>query len=130
VHALIAVAKAFATFNADAVRTAFAPDADYIDTDGNALHGRDSIIDHLRRLFAVPRLGPASLIAPPTLTLRWLGDDVVIATTSVERRGEPTTDGRPLPPRRTHSLKVLTRGDDGAWLIVSDISADAPDRPR
>ena len=36
-HALIAVAKAFATFNADAVRTAFVPYADYIDTDGNYL---------------------------------------------------------------------------------------------
>ncbi len=117
VHALIAVARAFATFNADAVRTAYAPDADCIDADGNAVHGRDAIVDHLRRVFAVPHLGPASLVTPPTLTLRWLGDDVVIATTYLERRGEP--------PRRSHSLKVLTRGDEETWLIVADIYADA-----
>ena len=125
VEALIAVATAFATGNADAARTAYALDADCVDASGNELHGRDAIVGHLRRRFAVPRLGPGSLIAPPTLSLRWLGDHVVIATTYLQRHGEQTSDGQPLPPRRTHSLKVLTRSDDGSWLIVSDIYADA-----
>jgi ketosteroid isomerase-like protein len=125
VETLIAVATAFATCDADAARTAYALDADCIDASGKELHGRDVIVEHLRRRFAIPRLGPGSLVAPPTLALRWLGDDVVMATTYLERHREQTSDGDPLPPRRTHSLKVLIRGDDGSWVIVSDIYADA-----
>jgi hypothetical protein len=62
--------------------------------------------------------------------LRWLDGDAVVATTYLERRSQHTLDGRTLPPRRTHSLKVLTRiGPDG-WQIVSDIYADARDDRR
>jgi uncharacterized protein (TIGR02246 family) len=125
VHALLTVATAFTTRDAEALRTAYTPDADWINASGTALHGRDAIIDHLRQLFTDPHFAAASLVGPPTLSLRWLDDDAVIATTYLERRRQQTIDGRTLPRRRTHSLKVLTRSDHGTWLIVSDIYADA-----
>jgi uncharacterized protein (TIGR02246 family) len=127
VHALLAVATAFATLDADALRSVYAPDADWIDASGRALHGREAIVEHLRGLFAADHLGSGSLVGLPTLSLRWLDGDAVVATTYLERRSQHTLDGRTLPPRRTHSLKVLTRiGPDG-WQIVSDIYADARD---
>jgi uncharacterized protein (TIGR02246 family) len=129
VQALIALAMAFATFNAEGLRALYTPDADWIDASGTALHGRDAIIDHLRELFADPHVCAGSLVGAPKLSLRWIDDDAVIATTYVERRSQQTVDGRTLPRRRTHTLKVLARSEQGVWLITSDIHADAHD-PR
>ncbi len=125
VQTLITVATAFATFNAEALHTSYTPDADWIDAGGIALYGRDAIVDHLRQRFAVPHLTASSLVGHPTLSLRWVHDDVVIATTYLERRSHRKTDGCSPSRRRTHSLKVLTRSDHHTWLIVSEISADA-----
>jgi uncharacterized protein (TIGR02246 family) len=125
VRTLLTVATAFATLDAAALRTAYAADADWIGTDGTELHGRNAIIDHLRRLFAASQPPTGSLVHPPTLSLRWLDDDAVIATTYLERRSQRTIDGRTLPRRGTHSLKVLTRSEHDRWLIVADIYADA-----
>jgi ketosteroid isomerase-like protein len=129
VHALLIVATAFATLDADTLGSVYAADADWIDASGTALHGREAIVDHLRGLFAADHLGAGSLVGPPTLSLRWLDADAVVATTYLERRSQHTLDGRTLPPRRTHSLKVLTRAVPDGWQIVSDIYADARDEP-
>ena len=125
VETLITVATACATFNADALQTAYTSDADWISADGTALHGRDSIIDHVRQRFADPHLDEGPLSGPPRLSLRWLDDDAVIATIYAERRELPTIDGGPFSRRRTRSLKVLTRCGPDSWLIVSDITANA-----
>ncbi len=127
VHALLVVATAFATLDAQALRTVYASDADWVDASGRALHGREAIVGHLRVLFAAPHFAAGSLVGPPTLSLRWLDGDTVVATTYLERRGQRTLDGRTLPPCRTHSLKVLTRVGPDGWQIVSDIYADARD---
>ena len=127
VQALLTVVTAFTTRHADALLTAYSLDADWIDEFGTALHGRDAIVAHLRHQFADPRLTAASLAAPPMLTLRWLDDDAVIATTSLERRQHTAIDGRRVSRRRTYSLKVLIRSAEDRWLIVSDIYADARD---
>jgi hypothetical protein len=106
VQALLTVVTAFTNRHAEVLLTAYSLDADWIDD---------------------PRLTAASLAAPPMLTLRWLDDDAVIATTSLERRHHTAIDGRRVSRRRTHSLKVLTRSAEDRWLIVSDIYADARD---
>ena len=47
----------------------------------------------------------------------------------VEGRGSwlRDQDGKELPIRRNHSLKVFARQPDGRWLIVSDMYMDAHD---
>jgi uncharacterized protein (TIGR02246 family) len=127
VHALLVVATAFATLDAEALRAVYASDADWIDASGRALHGREAIVGHFRDLFAAPHFAAGSLAGPPTLSLRWLDGDAVVATTYLERRSQHTLDGRMLPSRRTHSLKVLTRRIPDGWQIVSDIYADVRD---
>jgi ketosteroid isomerase-like protein len=130
VHALLVVATAFATLDAEALRTVYASDADWIDATGRTLQGSEAIIGHLRELFAAPHFAAGSLAGPPTLSLRWLDGDAVVATTCLERRSQHALDGRTVPPRRTHSLKVLTRRLPDGWQIVSDLYADARDDDR
>jgi uncharacterized protein (TIGR02246 family) len=127
VQRLLSLATAYAAFDADAVRDAYAPEADLIDADGTALHGRDEIVEHVRQQFEKRKLAAGALVGVPALWLRWLGDDTVIAITYHERRRQ-RIDGRTLRTRRTHSLKVLRRREHNSWLIVSDIYADARDQ--
>ena len=126
VQRLLALATALATFDTKAVGAAYAPEADLIDADGTALHGRDAIVEHVRQRFEKRQLGAGALVGVPILWLRWLDDDTAIATTYHERRCHPL-DGRRPPTRRTHSLKVLIRSEHGSWLILSDLHADARD---
>jgi uncharacterized protein (TIGR02246 family) len=55
----LVVATAFATLDAEALRTVYASDADWIDASGRALHGREAIVEHLRDLFAAAHFPPA-----------------------------------------------------------------------
>jgi uncharacterized protein (TIGR02246 family) len=127
VHTLITVATASTTRDPHALGTVYACDADWIDAFGTVRHGRQAIIERLDRLVADPRFTLARLVGRPELSLRWLDDDTVIATTSLERRRQQTIDGPTLPPRRTHSLRVLTRREQDTWQIVSQIDNDALD---
>jgi ketosteroid isomerase-like protein len=65
------------------------------------------------------------MITPPQVSIRPVSNDVVVVKIYTEIAGQQTVDGHELPIRRNHSLKVLTRQDDGRWLIVSDIYMDA-----
>jgi len=125
VHTLITVATAYTTRDPHALGAVYAGDADWIDAFGTARHGRQAIIERLARLFADPRFTVAPLVGRPKLSLRWLDDDTVIATTSLERRRQQEIDGPTLPPRRSHSLRVLTRSEHDTWQIVSQLDADA-----
>jgi ketosteroid isomerase-like protein len=61
------------------------------------------------------------------VSVRAVTHEVVVAKTYVEIAGQQTADGKAMPNRRNHSLKVLSRQTDGRWLIVSDIYMDARD---
>jgi uncharacterized protein (TIGR02246 family) len=127
IQTLLVLATALATSNAEALHAVYSADADWIGADGTELRGRDAIVEHHRRRFAKPDLATGALIGAPTLSLRWLADDVVIAATHLQRRLQRTFDGRTVPPRRTHSLNVLTRHASGTGLIVSHLDADVHD---
>jgi len=76
-------------------------------------------------LFADAHFGAGKLIGRPQVSIRPVTPDVVVSKTYAEIAGQQTTDGKELPIRRNHSLKVLARQGDGRWLIVSDIYMDA-----
>jgi len=102
----------------------YAQDADWTNAFGTTLKGRQQIVDYLTELFVDPHF-IAGQAGPPQVSIRPVTSDVVVAKTYVEIEGQQSVDGRILPTRRNHSLKVIQRQPDGAWLIVSDIYMDA-----
>jgi hypothetical protein len=62
-------------------------DANWTNAVRTTLKGRDHIVDYSRRLFADPRFAAGWLVGEPHLALRWLGADIVVAMTYVERGG-------------------------------------------
>jgi uncharacterized protein (TIGR02246 family) len=126
VQTLLTVVSGFVTRDVEAVCTAYSSDADWIDADGTALHGRDAIVERVRRVFHERPHAADARVGGARLSLRWLNDDAVVATAYVERR-RTQLDGRTLPRLRSYSLKVLTRLEHNKWRIVSDIDADSRD---
>jgi uncharacterized protein (TIGR02246 family) len=120
---------AFRSHNADMLRDAYAADADWVNAFGTTRSGRDDIVAYLRGLFADEHFGSGSFASTPQVSVRPVTDDVVVARTYVEIAGQQTVDGKTLPVRRNHSLKVLARQPDGRWLIVSEMYMDARDEP-
>lgn len=118
---------AFASRNAGPLRDVYVADADWTNAFGTTRSGRDAIVAYLEGLFADPHFGAGRLAGPPQVSVRPVTDDVVVAKTFVEIAGQQTADGKELPKRRNHSLKVLARQPDGRWLIVSEIYMDARD---
>jgi uncharacterized protein (TIGR02246 family) len=116
---------AFANRNAELLREVYAADADWTNAFGTTRSGRDAIVAYLTGLFADAHFGAGRLAGPPQVSVRPVTNDVVVAKTYVEVAGQQTSDGKELPTRRNHSLKVLARQPDGRWLIASEIYMDA-----
>jgi uncharacterized protein (TIGR02246 family) len=124
---LRALQIAFRTGNADFLRDVYAADADWTNAFGTTLSGRDAILSYLGGLFADEHFAAGQLIGIPRASVRAVTPDVVVTRTFVEIAGQQTADGKTLPIRRNHSLKVLARQGDGRWLIVSEMYMDARD---
>jgi len=120
-------ADRFRTRNADLLRDVYAADADWTNAFGTTLSGRDAILSYLSGLFADEHFAAGQLIGTPQVSVRAVTPDVVVTKTFVEIAGQQTADGKTLPIRRNHSLKVLARQGDGRWLIVSEMYMDARD---
>jgi uncharacterized protein (TIGR02246 family) len=118
---------AFQSRNAELLRDLYVADADWTNAFGTTRSGRDAIVAYLKGLFANPHFGAGRFAGPPQVSVRPVTEEVVVAKTYVEIAGQQTSDGKELPTRRNHSLKVLVRQPDGRWLIVSDIYMDARD---
>lgn len=122
---LARLARGFATNDVRGLDALYAEDADWTNAFGTTLHGRRAIIAYLEKLFADERFEAGRLVGEPQASIRFTGDGrVALAKTYVEREGQKTVEGRELPVRRNHSLKVL-ENRDGRWLIVSEMYMDA-----
>lgn len=120
------VARAFRTLDPEALSDAYAEDADWTNAFGTTLKGRDAIVGYLRKLFADRRFAAGELVGEPQAQLRWVGEDVAVVKTYLEREGQRTVEGGEIPVRRNHAIKVLHR-ESGRWLIVTDLYMDARD---
>jgi uncharacterized protein (TIGR02246 family) len=118
------LAAGFRGLDASGLDDVYAQDADWTNAFGTTKHGRDEIVSYLELLFADEHFGAGRLVGPPQVSIRFLGDDVAVVKTYIEREGQQSVEGAELPIRRNHSLKVLER-QDGRWLIVSEIYMDA-----
>jgi uncharacterized protein (TIGR02246 family) len=123
---LMKLAAGFRGLDASGLDEIYADDADWTNAFGTTKHGRDEIVAYLEVLFADEHFGAGRLVGPPQVSVRFLGDDVAVVKTYIEREGQETVAGAQLPIRRNHSLKVLERRH-GRWLIVSEMYMDARD---
>ena len=123
---LLKIGAAFRGLDATGVEDLYVQDADWTNAFGTTLKGSREIAEYLRTLFADAHFAAGAPVKPPEASVRFLGDDVAVAKTYLERAGQQTSTGGSLPVRRNHSLKVL-RKDDGTWRIVSDLYMDARD---
>jgi uncharacterized protein (TIGR02246 family) len=118
---------AFRNRNADLLRDVYVADADWTNAFGTTRSGRDAIVAYLRGLFADAHFDAGRLAGAPQISIRPVTHDVVVVKIYAEIAAQQTIDGKELPIRRNHSLKVLARQGDGHWLIVSDMYMDARD---
>jgi uncharacterized protein (TIGR02246 family) len=123
---LMKLGSAFRDLDALGIDDLYVPDADWTNAFGTTVHGNLEIAEYLTVLFANRHFAAGAPLAPPQAWVRFVGMDVAIAKTYLERFGQQTSSGEELPVRHNHSLKVLTK-DDGHWRIVSDLYMDARD---
>ena len=123
---LLKIGAAFRGLDATGVEDLYFEDADWTNAFGTTLRGNTAIAGYLRDLFADEHFAAGVPVRPPEASVRFLGDDVAVAKTYLERAGQQTSTGETLPVRRNHSLKVL-RKEGGTWRIVSDLYMDARD---
>jgi uncharacterized protein (TIGR02246 family) len=122
---LTALLTGFATRDADLLAGVYTADADWVNAFGSVKRGADEITAYLRGLFADENFDEGQLVAPPTSTLRRLGDDVALVSTQLQIRGQGLVGGGAIALRNNHSLRVLQRQADGAWRVVSEMYMDA-----
>jgi uncharacterized protein (TIGR02246 family) len=123
---LMTLASGFRELDASRLENMYADDADWTNAFGTSRHGREAIIAYLKELFSDPRFRAGKLIGQPQVSMRFVGDDVAVVKTYIEREGQQKVGGGELPVRRNHSLKVLVKRD-GRWLILSEMYMDARD---
>jgi uncharacterized protein (TIGR02246 family) len=120
------VGKAFGMMDASLLEDCYAEDADWVNAFGTTRKGRENIIEYLEKLFEDERFSQGKMVGEPQGSIRLLKEDVAIAKTYVERKGQGTRDGGEIDSRHNHSLKVLVK-KEGNWLIVSDMYMDERD---
>lgn len=124
---MMTLLRAFEARDAEPLREVYADDADWTNAFGTTLQGRDAIVEYLDGLFNDPNFAAGELVGPPEVSARPVGEGAVIVRVYQEIEGQRSAEGDTLPVRRNHSMRVLERQPDGAWLIVSELYMDARD---
>jgi uncharacterized protein (TIGR02246 family) len=107
----------------------YAEDADWTNVFGVTCRSRAELEATLTKIFSHPYVmaGRDTVVGQD---IRFLGPDVALVRTQVERRGQLMPSGAPMGTRHTSHLRVFGR-TDADWKIVSHLISDArdPDRP-
>jgi uncharacterized protein (TIGR02246 family) len=106
----------------------YAEDADWTNVFGVTCTSRAELEEALTQMFSHPYVtaGRDTVVGQ---YIRFLGSDVALARTQVERRGQMMPSGAPMGTRHTSHLRVFARTGAG-WRIVSHLISDARDRDR
>jgi uncharacterized protein (TIGR02246 family) len=101
----------------------YAEDADWINAFGRTCKGRPDLEMTIGEIFSSPYVmaGRDRIVG---LEIRFVGPDVALATTRIERTGQLTPSGEPLGTRHTTHLRVFSRTPAG-WKIASHLISDA-----
>jgi uncharacterized protein (TIGR02246 family) len=115
--------EAWETLDAPLAAQDYAEDADWTNAFGQTQHGRAAIEAQLLEVFMLGfvTVGESQ---PVMQEIRFLGSDVALVRTRVERRGQQMPDMAQIGVRRTTHLRVFERRA-GEWFIVSHLISDA-----
>jgi len=122
---LISLLSGFQERNADKLVNVYSTDADWVNAFGSVKRGADEIVEYLRGLFADDNFNSGSLKASPETSFRVLTPEVLLVNAHLQVEGQKLVGGGEIEVRDNHSLRVLQRQPDGAWLIVSEMYNDA-----
>ena len=122
---LIALVTGFRERDAEKLVGVYTSDADWVNAFGTVKKGGDEIVEYLRGLFSSENFNAGTLKAPPDTAMRVLTPDVVLVSAHLQVEGQKLVGGGEIEVRDNHSLRVLQRQKDGAWLIVSEMYNDA-----
>lgn len=96
----IAIGQTLGTFmagfqgrQADVLTSVYTEDVDWANAFGTVLHGRDTVVEYLRGLFADDNVDQGQPAGPPDVALRTVTDDVVVVTTHLRIQGQGTGGG-------------------------------------
>ncbi|MHA3682768.1 YybH family protein [Leucobacter sp. HY1908] len=122
---LMTVLGAFQTGEAAGIGALFTRDADWTNAFGTRLTGGVAVEEYLLGLFADASFSAGKLAGAPEVSVKQLGEDVVVAHVTTTIVGQLTEAGETLGDRTTNSLHILHRQPDGRWLITTQLFADA-----
>lgn len=122
---LISLMNGFRERNAEQLVGIYSADADWVNAFGTVKKGGEEIVQYLRGLFSDDNFNAGTLKAPPETSLRVLTPEVVLVSAHLQVEGQKLVGGGEIEVRDNHSLRVLQRQGDGAWLIVSEMYNDA-----
>jgi uncharacterized protein (TIGR02246 family) len=122
---LLSLMAGFRERDAEKLLGIYTSDADWVNAFGSVKKGGDEIVEYLRGLFADENFNAGRLKAPPETAIRVLTPDVVLVSAHLQVEGQKLVGGGEIEVRDNHSLRVLQRQGDGAWLIVSEMYNDA-----
>jgi uncharacterized protein (TIGR02246 family) len=94
---LLKVGTAFRTLDASGIEDLYVQDADWTNAFGTTLRGNREIARYLGDLFADVHFASGAPIGPPEASVRFLGADVAVAKTYIERAGQETSAGETSP---------------------------------
>ena len=114
---LLKIGAAFRGLDATGVEGLYVEDADWTNAFGTTLKGNREIAEYLRALFADAHFAWALTVKPPEASVRFLGDDVAVAKTYLERAGRDV-DGRDAAgPPQPLAQGAAERGGDVAHHV-------------
>jgi uncharacterized protein (TIGR02246 family) len=101
----------------------YAEETDWTNVFGVTCTSRAELRDFVADMFSQPHVmaGHDTVVGQD---VRFIGLDVALAKTRVERRGQLLATGEPIGTRHTTHLRVFVRGDEG-WRIASHLISDA-----
>lgn len=106
----------------DEVMPTYRSDALRVSAKGDVAKGDAEIRSMLHRLFLRPEAAGIPAAPVDIRSVQFVAPGVAVVYSYVEKGGESVDVGQPVfPMQKTHEMRVLNRGSDGTWLIVSDI---------
>jgi uncharacterized protein (TIGR02246 family) len=117
---LMALLSGFQERNADKLVGVYSADADWVNAFGSVKRGADEIVEYLRGLFADDNFNAGTVKAPPETSFRVLTPEILLVSAHLQVEGQRLVGGGEIQMRDNHSLRVLQRQTDGAWLMEPD----------
>jgi uncharacterized protein (TIGR02246 family) len=119
-----ALQQGFGARDAEKLVGIYAADADWVNAFGTVKRGGADIVEYLRGLFKDDNFNAGTVVAGPEIAFRVLSPEIVIVSAHLVIEGQKLVDGETIH-RDNHSIRVMQRQRDGAWLIVSEMFNDA-----